>query len=666
MDVSSQEEKRELRVLILEDEPTDAELVEHTLRKAGLEFVAELVATRQGFVEALDRFKPDIVLSDYKLPDFDGLSALALVREKDQNLPVIAVSGVLGDEVAVELIKAGANDYVLKDRLARLPYAVQRAMAEAQERRKRYHAENALHVSENRLRHAIDSARDAIITIDGESGIITGWNPAAEAIFGFSCTEAIGKVLHEIIVPPRFRAAMINGLSNFVSTGKGAAVGKIEEFSGLHKNGTEFPIDLALSAMEIDGKWHAMGVVRDITDRKNGEYALLRLNRTLRTISATNTAVVRATSEELLLKEMCRIGVEIGGYRLVSIGFVEKDEAKTVRPVAWAGEHMEYLQVANITWANTERGHGPTGTAIRTGVVQVNQNVETNPAMAPWRSEMLDCGFKANAALPLANSSGVFGVLMIYASEPDAFGPEELDLLKQLAADLAFGISAQRDRVERDAAQLALQKNLSSTVKAIAAAVEIRDIYTAGHQQHVSDLAVAIARELGLPKLQIEGIGFAGMIHDVGKINIPAEILNKPGKLTPLEFQMIQTHVQSGYDIVKGIDFPWPIADTILQHHERLDGSGYPNKLKGEMILIEAKILAVADVVDAMMSHRPYRASLGLDAALAEVEAGKGRLYDPAAVDACKTLFRQKGFKWLDSNEGVTFHGSGTNGAREA
>ncbi len=174
--------------------------------------------------------------------------------------------------------------------------------------------------------------------------------------------------------------------------------------------------------------------------------------------------------------------------------------------------------------------------------------------------------------------------------------------------------------------------------------IEMRDPYTAGHQRRVAKLAAAIGADLGLPEDQIRGIFLAGLIHDVGKINIPAEILSKPGKLTALEMQFIKTHPQAGYDIIKGIEFPWPIAEAILQHHERLDGSGYPRGLAAEAVIVEARILAVADVTEAITAHRPYRPALGLDAALAEIETGKGRLYDPAAVDACIALFRNKGF----------------------
>jgi len=189
-----------------------------------------------------------------------------------------------------------------------------------------------------------------------------------------------------------------------------------------------------------------------------------------------------------------------------------------------------------------------------------------------------------------------------------------------------------------------LRESLEDTVGAIASTVEARDPYTAGHQRRVAQLASTIAREMGLPEEQIRGIFFAGLIHDVGKINVPAEILNKPGVLTPLEMELVRVHAQAGYRIIKGIEFPWPVAEAIWQHHERLDGSGYPRALAADAIIIEARILAVADVAETIMSHRPYRPAKGLDAALAEIESGKGRLYDAAAVDACVRLFRQKGF----------------------
>jgi putative nucleotidyltransferase with HDIG domain len=245
----------------------------------------------------------------------------------------------------------------------------------------------------------------------------------------------------------------------------------------------------------------------------------------------------------------------------------------------------------------------------------------------------------------------VLGVLCIYAAEPDAFDTDEVNLLAELADDLSYGIAAQRTAAERDQIVYehqhhleALKKSLVDSIQAIATTLEMRDPYTAGHEKRVAQLAVAIAREMGLSEQQIEGIHFGSLIHDIGKIQVPAEILSYPGKLSKIQFDLIKTHAQAGYDILKGITFPWPVADMVLQHHERLDGSGYPQGLKNDEVIIEARILAVADTVEAMSSHRPYRPGLGIDRALDEISRNRGIRYDPSAVDACMRLFKEKGF----------------------
>jgi len=172
----------------------------------------------------------------------------------------------------------------------------------------------------------------------------------------------------------------------------------------------------------------------------------------------------------------------------------------------------------------------------------------------------------------------------------------------------------------------------------------MRDPYTAGHERRVSEIAVAIATELGLDEQRIEGIKVAGYLHDIGKISIPSEILVKPGRLNPTEYALVQGHAQASYDVLKIVPFPWPVATIALQHHERMDGSGYPNKLKGDEIMLESRIMAVADVVEAMASHRPYRPGLGIDTALAEIERGSGPLYDPVVAAACLRMFREQSF----------------------
>jgi HD-GYP domain-containing protein (c-di-GMP phosphodiesterase class II) len=248
--------------------------------------------------------------------------------------------------------------------------------------------------------------------------------------------------------------------------------------------------------------------------------------------------------------------------------------------------------------------------------------------------------------LPIRFQEQVFGIIGIFSRLPFARQVKELALLEELASDLAYGIQSHRTKLAHERGLQHLQNTMMHTIEAVSIALEKRDPYTAGHQRRVASLSTAIARDMGYSDERIEGIRLGSMVHDIGKISVPAEILNRPGRLTRDEFGIIKAHPEAGYDILKGIDFPWPIAQMIIQHHERLDGTGYPRGLKGEEIAEEARILAVADVVEAITSHRPYRPSLGLEIALQEIERGRGSAYDTLVVDACLRLFREKGFEW--------------------
>jgi len=210
-----------------------------------------------------------------------------------------------------------------------------------------------------------------------------------------------------------------------------------------------------------------------------------------------------------------------------------------------------------------------------------------------------------------------------------------LDISERIKASDALKESAER-----------LSASLQGTIAAISKSVEARDPYTAGHQLRVAELAVAIAREMGLDENRIEGIRMGASIHDIGKIQLPAEILSKPGALSDIEYSLVQAHAQVGYDILKGIAFPWPVADIAHQHHEHMDGSGYPQGLKGDEICLEARIAAVADAVEAISSHRPYRAALGIEVALDEIRTKRDTAYDPAAVDACLKIFAEGRFEF--------------------
>ncbi len=391
----------------------------------------------------------------------------------------------------------------------------------------------------------------------------------------------------------------------------------------------------------------------EVAVRKEAEELLSKKNLELTMLSDCIHAVVRATDEQNLIQEICRIIIDVGAYEMAWVGFAEQNTEKSIKPVAWFGKNDGFLDILNISWDDCEHGRGPTGTAIRTGKPVVNENSGENQTLLFYRDEMLKRNFNSSIALPLIYEGKVLGVLTIYAKDPEAFDQSEIDRLMGLANDLAYGICALRIRIERIQAGKEielhvdkLQTALSGTIKVVASTVEVRDPYTAGHQRRVATLAKAIAAEMGLTENQVEGIFMAGVVHDLGKIYVPAEILSKPSRLNDIEFNLIRTHSQVGYDLLKTIDFPWPIAQIVHQHHERLDGSGYPQGLSSEQILIEAKIICVADVVEAMASHRPYRPARGVEEALEHIQEESGTLYDSAAVDTCLQLFSDKGFQF--------------------
>jgi len=328
--------------------------------------------------------------------------------------------------------------------------------------------EKSLQEEQAQSRQIIDTARDAFVSMD-KNGIITDWNPCAEALFGWNREESIGRLMSETIIPEKLRESHTMGLAHYLATGKGSVLNQHVEITALHRDGHTIPVELSIVSAHSNDTMSFNAFIRDISGR-----------------------------------------------------------------------------------------------------VQAR---------------------------------------------------EELEKSRQQ-----------------------LKTSLIGTVVAVSRAVGARDPYTAGHQQRVSQLSRAIAQEMKLDGELIEGLRLGATIHDIGKIYLPAEILSKPAKLTDVEYALVKSHAEVGYGILKDIAFPWPVADIAHQHHERLDGSGYPQGLKGDEICLEARIVAVADVVEAMSSHRPYRAALGFDAALQEIETHRGKWFDPAAVDACLTLCREKDF----------------------
>jgi PAS domain S-box-containing protein len=414
-------------------------------------------------------------------------------------------------------------------------------------------------------------------------------------------------------------------------------------FESAHRarDGRVFPVEVEVSPFQFDGRNLAMVLTRDISERRKNEEALRRLNRTLLTLSSGNEALVRAGSEAELLDRMCNILVEVGGHRVVWIQLNRSPNDREMFPAAVASVDG-FIPLA----ADRSPGGNALADALAGGKPELIQDIYFDALSSECRADLLKAGCRSGLVLPLLASSGLIGALSIFAESMDAFDKAELGLLKELADDLAFGIQAQRTHRAQQLAVARLQQTMEATIVALANTLELRDPYTAGHQRRVAILAKAIALRIGIDAERAEAIYLAGMIHDIGKIYVPSEVLTRPGRLTPLEFSLVQTHVEAGYGILQPIEFPWPLADIVHQHHERLDGSGYPRGIRDGEIMLDARILAVADVVEAMSAHRPYRPGLGIDAALAEIESGKDRLYDAAVVDGCIALFRDDAFKF--------------------
>src|SRR5271169_391399 len=407
-------------------------------------------------------------------------------------------------------------------------------------------------------------------------------------------------------------------------------------------DGTTFAAEVLLTRMDLERQVSIQATVRDITERKLHEIQLNRMHTLVLAIRRINEYMLVTKDEWELFDFICTTlkGLEIVDEVWIGLG----TPGSEVTPIACAGIDKEYLCALPMRWDETGNGHGPMHTAIQEREALIYNDASNDKRLA-GNHEIENLHIKSGASIPLVSEGAVMGALAIWSKKPAAFDEETVKFLIEVAGDIAIGLRTLRLDKKLDATLDSYRKSLEGTINAISSMVELRDPYTAGHERRVAQLAVAIGKELGLPEHQVEGLHVAGRIHDIGKIAVPAEILSKPTRLSEMEYSLIKNHSQAGFDILKGIDFPWPIAQTVLQHHERLDGKGYPQGLKGNEILLEARILAVADVMEAMSSHRPYRAGLGIDAALEEISRNRGVLYCPTVADACIKLFREQGYQ---------------------
>lgn len=372
-------------------------------------------------------------------------------------------------------------------------------------------------------------------------------------------------------------------------------------------------------------------------------------NWALSALSEAAAALARANSVDLLVQEVCAAIAAQGPYILAWVGRAENDENKTVKVIGAYGSAADYVKDIAVSWSEFQAsGLGPGGTCIRTGISSVVIDSELDEGFSAWRVRARDYGIRSAVGCPIPDGDGhPYGVLLVYSKVPNAFGSSEVKLFEALAKEIGFGMRSidrqQRldDQIhEKQVAQKHLSSALMATIEAMGKTMEWRDPYTSGHQKRVAVLSMAIAQKLGWDRDQIQPIYMAAMVHDIGKVAVPSEILTKPTHLTTLEMQLVQGHVESGYQILKDIPFPWPIAEMVRQHHERLDGSGYPRGLKGDEICPEAKILAVADTIEAMATHRPYRPARGLQVAIDEIKSESGTKLDEKVVDAALRLMQ--------------------------
>ena len=579
-----------LSVLIVEDSASDAGLMIRHLQKEGFDAFHKRVESADEMRIALREAEWDVVLSDFKVPGFGASPALALLHESNLDLPFILVSGAIGEEAAVGMMKAGAHDYVMKEHLGRLAPVVQREVGEARGRQFRRKAEAALRISEASYRAVTQTATDAIVISDA-GGSIRGWNTAAENMFGYGEADILGRPL-VLLIPQRYRDRHTEGMRRVMTGGERRVLGRAVELYGVTREGAEFPLELSLSQWETAEGIFFTGMIRDISERRRQEQALEESEKRFRGLIEQSLIGTYIMQDGVFVYANPRLEQLLGYGPGELVGVCAEDIV--------AAEDRLLMQ------AEREK--------MRAGVV----------------SSSYEALFRARDGALV--ELGVQGRIIQLEGKPAVVGTTQ-DITEKKRAE---------KKIQRYIEQL--RASFMSTVEVATALSEMHDPYTAGHERRVALIAAAIGAKLGLDEERIEGLRVAGALHDAGKITIPAGILARPGKLSAIEFQMLQGHARAGFDVLKAVQFPWPVAEVALQHHERMDGSGYPQGLKGEAVVFEARVIAVADVVEAMASHRPYRPSLGIEAALAEIECGRGTVYDADVADACLRLFRESGY----------------------
>ena len=461
--------------------------------------------------------------------------------------------------------------------------------------------EKALHQSEEKYRTILENIQEGYFEVD-LAGNLTFFNDSMCRLYGYSREELAGMNYQQFTnkETSKILFQMFNKIYNTGEPTKGF------DWQIIRKDGTERYIEASASLQKYlpDKPIGFRGLIRDITESKRTERILRENEERLRGITQNLPGIIF----QFYAKDSGEYGLSYVSERL-------SEYSKVVANLDMANmDTMFSLLISHIHEEDRDRFLASIKVAVET---ETSWNFEGRLFIQPGTMIWIH-----GLSTPTRHEDRLVfdGILLNITERKHA----EMELQKTLES---------------------LRKAVGTTIGVLVSALEIRDPYTAGHQKRVADLARAIATEMEFPYDIIEGIRMAGSIHDIGKLSIPAEILTKPTKLTKIEFSLIKEHPQSGYEMLKDVESLWPLAQIVYQHHERMDGSGYPRNLKGDEILLEARIMAVADVVEAMASHRPYRPALGINAALEEIQMHRGILYDADVADACLKLFREKGYQ---------------------
>src|SRR5664280_2420662 len=447
--------------------------------------------------------------------------------------------------------------------------------------------ENLLIDSEERYRHLFETASDGIVFLEQREGKITHANPASEKMLGYTKKELIGNKLQDI--------GVLLDLCAFQTTIQNLDRNGFLNYNDVPvktKSGQHIDTDIYL----VDRATLVQCSIRDVTERKQAEDALRESEDQYRlVVENAKESIIITQDMKMVFVNHATIGMVGYSKEILTskyfTDFIHPDDLNMV-----VNYHIKRIKGEEVPPVYSFRVIGQDGTVVW---------CEINAAIIQWNGK-----------------------------------PATLNFLNNVT---------ERKRTEGELQRThdSLNSAFGAIIPVMVSAIEMRDPYTAGHQLRSANLACAIATEMGLPQDNIDGLRMAGSIHDIGKLSIPAEILSKPTKLTDIEFSLIKEHSHSGYEMLKNVESPWPLAQIVYQHHERMDGSGYPRNLKGDEILMEARIMAVSDVVGAMASHRPYRPALGINVALEEIEKNRGILYDNAVADACLRLFREKSYQLI-------------------